>query len=780
MKLSTGLFGESVLIHAPFGRDGVLIQEVLLQAGIQSKICCSTQEIQSSILEGAAAAVVADEALGAQVVESLAESLREQPSWSDFPLLILTSGGVETEGSRLRLRLLEPLGNVTLLERPLRTATLVSSVRTALRARQHQYQIRDHIAQRALNEQAVRESEARFRLTQRAGHIGSFEWIIQEKRMIWSPELESLYGLPEGAFEGTFDSWSKRVVAEDAEQVVAGIEKCIAWQQPEYIYEFRAVLADGTRRWLRGQAQFSYSEAGVPIRMLGVNIDIDDQKQAEAHLRRQWHTFDTALSHTPDWIYILDLAGRFTYVNRALLSLLQKPLPQAIGKSFYELEYPHDLASKLQCQIQQVIKTREPLKDQAPFTAPTGETRQYEYILVPVFGTDAGVEAVTGSTRDITDRMRAEEELRASEQRFRSILEANPFGLVVGDLEGRLQYCNPATLQMIGYTDEEVASGLVRWDRLTPPEFAVADAEALSQLAAIGSCKPYEKVFIAKDGRHIPILVGASMLSMPGGEQAVAAFVTDLSVLKEAEQARKEVLDALQSANESLRRANNELEEFAYVASHDIQEPLRMVNSYTQLLLRRHVDPGNLQAQEYGQRIQNGVKRLERLIRDLLSYSQTIQSEKAPVGAADLNVSFHEALSMLHGRIEESRASVTHDILPTVHGEEGQLAHVFQNLLANALKYRRPDEAPRVHVSAERQGKDWVVSVRDNGIGFEQQYAEKVFGLFKRLHRDEYPGTGLGLAICKRIVERFGGAMWAASEIGRGSTFFFSLLEEQP
>ena len=152
----------------------------------------------------------------------------------------------------------------------------------------------------------------------------------------------------EGAFEGTFQDWSRRVVPEDAERVTAGIEACLAHQQAEYAYEFRAVMPDGRHRWLRTQAQFFYGPSGVPERMVGVNIDIDAQKQAESDLRQQWHTFDTALSHTPDFTYTFDLEGRFTYVNRALLSLWQKPLKEAVGKNFFELGYPPELAARLQ------------------------------------------------------------------------------------------------------------------------------------------------------------------------------------------------------------------------------------------------------------------------------------------------------------------------------------------------------------------------------------------------------------------------------------------------
>jgi PAS domain S-box-containing protein len=227
-------------------------------------------------------------------------------------------------------------------------------------------------------------------------------------------------------------------------------------------------------------------------------------------------------------------------------------------------------------------------------------------------------------------------------------------------------------------------------------------------------------------------------------------------------------------ARKELERVNKELEEFAYIASHDLQEPLRMVNIYSQLLLRRCV-PNEPQAQEYAGLIQDGVNRMQLLIRDLLTYSRTVQREELPVGPADLSAALSEARSVLHNRIEESGAEIHAEELPLVCGNTQQIAHVFQNLLSNALKYRKPDVQPQIRISAKREDKQWIIALQDNGIGFEQQYAERIFGLFKRLHNAEYPGTGVGLAICQRIIERYGGRMWAEGKSDVGAIFYFSL-----
>jgi signal transduction histidine kinase len=229
-----------------------------------------------------------------------------------------------------------------------------------------------------------------------------------------------------------------------------------------------------------------------------------------------------------------------------------------------------------------------------------------------------------------------------------------------------------------------------------------------------------------------------------------------------------------EAANVQLRRSNADLTQFAYVASHDLQEPLRTVGIYTQMLLRR-VLPRDPEAERYAGFIRQGVRRMEELIRDLLSYSRTLQADEQPRRTADLSEVLAQTLALLQDRINETGAVITSEPLPVVAGDNSQLTLVFQNLLSNSLKYRRADVRTEIHLSAVRQGHEWVISVHDNGIGFEPQYAERIFGLFKRLHKDEYPGTGLGLAICQRILERSGGRIWAEGRPGEGATFFLAL-----
>ncbi len=231
----------------------------------------------------------------------------------------------------------------------------------------------------------------------------------------------------------------------------------------------------------------------------------------------------------------------------------------------------------------------------------------------------------------------------------------------------------------------------------------------------------------------------------------------------------------LERANERLSRSNRDLTQFASVASHDLQEPLRTIGSYAGLLGRRYQGKLDEKADRYIEHLVNGAKRMQTLVQDLLAYSR-VGTQPIRFESVDLERVLHDVLESMRVGVIERRARITHDPLPTLQGDVGKLGQVLQNLIGNALKFAKPEQSPSIHISAWRLGQDWIFSVRDDGIGFDTQYAERIFLVFQRLHQvGTYPGTGIGLAVCKRIVEAHGGRIWAESEIDVGSAFSFTL-----
>ena len=245
---------------------------------------------------------------------------------------------------------------------------------------------------------------------------------------------------------------------------------------------------------------------------------------------------------------------------------------------------------------------------------------------------------------------------------------------------------------------------------------------------------------------------------------------------------KNDLVEARQKLEESvseLGRSNADLQQFAYVASHDLQEPLRMVSSYTQLIARRYKGKLDADADEFIAFAVDGANRMQRLILDLLAYSR-VNTAGRQFEPTAMETVLKAALNNLTNAVKESQAIITHDPLPAVMGDDKQLAQLFQNLLSNAVKFGGA-QPPRIHISAKQTDGEWLFSVRDHGIGLDPQYADRIFVIFQRLHtREEYPGTGIGLAICKKIVERHGGRIWVESELGKGATFYFTMRDEEP
>jgi PAS domain S-box-containing protein len=357
----------------------------------------------------------------------------------------------------------------------------------------------------------------------------------------------------------------------------------------------------------------------------------------------------------------------------------------------------------------------------------------------------------------------------ASGAKYRGLLEAAPDAMVVVNQAGEIVLLNLQAEKQFGYHRDELVGQQVT--NIIPEGFAerlIADdlrsaADALAQQIGTG----IELSALRKDGTAFPIEIMLSPLESAEGILITAA-IRDISVRKAAEEHLGQMV-------EELKRSNEELGQFAYIASHDLQEPLRMVASYTQLLSKRYTGKLDSDADEFIAFAVDGASRMQQLIEDLLAFSR-VATTGNPLLDTSSEYALEQALQNLRWAIKDSGALVTHDPLPTVQADEMQLVQLFQNLIGNAIKYQGPG-VPRVHVSAARDGtRSWIFSVKDNGLGIDPQYFERIFGMFQRLHkRDEFSGTGVGLAICKKIVERHGGALSVESELGKGSTFRFAL-----
>jgi len=903
-----------ILIHAPVGRDGQLLHDLFHRAKLQSIVCSSIDQLCREIELGVGALFIAEEALQSHAVERLSEVLQKQSAWSDLPLVVLTVGGEPTVASRERLSSLEPLGDLTLLERPLRSDTIVSAAHTAVRARLKQYEIRRRDAELQLVTDNVPvlisyiDAEQVYRRVNRT----YFEWFGQPPEAIVGRTIEAVGGephysnaqpyiarvlagervsfesqiwdkdrqpryvsvsyapdvAPTGAVRGfvalvqdiTERKWSERrnaflVQLDDATRPLtdpAAITQSAARLLGEWLDVNRCAYADVeededtfnlTGDYNRGVpsivgrykfAQFGEEclrlmRAGQPYVVEDSEIDsrvtdvresyrstlirsvicVSLQKQGrfvaamavhqvtprrwqpdEIELVQQvanrcWESIERArvvrelqsseqqfrtLANTiPNLAWMAYPDGHIFWYNQRWYSYTGSTAEAMAGWGWQSVHHP-EVLPKVMERWNRSLESGEPFEMVFPLKGVEGVFREFLTRVEPVRDARGAVLRWFGTNTDIAAQKRAENALREGQQQLRIALETAKLGSWSLDLEANSLECSPQCYENFGLTEGDAFTYQILLEMIHPddrPRMQQAVEDAIRDRADYNA----EYRIIRPDGITGWIVASGRALYTENGEPYRMVGVTlDISERKRAE-------EELRRSNDELTKANKYLEEFAYVASHDLQEPLRMVNSYSQLLVKRLGPQESADLQKYVNYIRTGVRRMEDLIRDLLTYSRTAYAdEDTPAHAADLNSALKQALDLVDSRMHDSQAVVTAESLPIVAGDEGQLSHVFQNLLSNALKYRNPNAPPRIHIGAQRRNSHWVISVSDNGIGFEQDQAERIFGLFKRLHRDdEYPGTGLGLAICKRIVERYHGRMWAESKEGVGSTFFFSL-----
>jgi PAS domain S-box-containing protein len=463
------------------------------------------------------------------------------------------------------------------------------------------------------------------------------------------------------------------------------------------------------------------------------------------------------LDSVSDSVIVMDGDGRIADMNPAAQKLLGRPASQAIAKPLEQF-----LPGAISIWTGNTDNNGEVVLDYG--NAP----RVFDLRVSAIRGWWSRVEGQVVVLRDITERKRTEEGLRASEERYRTLVETVPDAIFSLSVDGSLTSLNPAFEKITGWSRAEWI-GKSFHTVLHPDDVARATDHFLNGLS--GKMSPiFEARVLCKSGRYITgEFIGAPHIK-DGKVIEVIGFAREITDRKKAE-------EALEEKTEELARSNRDLEAFAYVASHDLQEPLRMVTSYVQLLAKRYKGKLDSDADDFINFAVDGAMRMWNLINDLLAYSR-VGTRGHPFEPINCETILQQALDNLKVTMEESGAVVTHDSLPTVTADGSQLGQLFQNLIGNAIKFRG-NERPRIHVSANRNGNGWTFSVRDNGIGIAPEYRERIFIIFQRLHgRQQYPGTGIGLAICKKIVERHGGRIWVESTPEKGATFYFTLPKE--
>jgi|GEM_PF-2028172 len=662
----------------------------------------------------------------------------------------------------------------------------------------------EEITQRKLAEIALRENEQQLKLALQAAKAGAWTWDLKTNKLYWSEEYYRVFGLKPYSVEPSYENGFSRLHPEDREWVETEVAQAIEQGKNPNV-EYRILLPDGTMRWVIGMGQMFYGESSHPERMAGIVIDITERKQIEEKLRKSEHLYRTLAQNFPN--------GAVSLFDHDLRHLLCDGTEIAkVGLRKEQLE-GYTLLESLPPETSAVLEPhyRAALAGETTIFEVSFAGRIYQIHTLPLFNEQGEIFAGLSMSQNMTLQKQAEqtlitardeleqqvqertkelretnEMLQRREQEFRTLVENTPDVITRHDRQYRYLYINPASTKQSGIpvktylgkapSDLSYPKAIIDfWESslesvFTTGKMRIDEFRVVNQ----GEWKTYQTYVVPEFGTD-------------GSVESVLTITRDITDLRVAEESSRKLTQELQ-------RSNQELEQFAYVASHDLQEPLRAVTTFTQMLAKRYQGQLDAKADMYIEFIVDGAVRMQQLVRDLLTYSRAGRYE-LKLQPVVCNALLEQVKKDLQIKIAETQALITTEPLPTVIADPNQISLLLQNLISNSLKYRS-DIIPKIYISVKKNTlqsaeeylaetfsplsadsyEEWIFAIQDNGIGIEPQYAERIFGIFQRLHAsDEYSGTGLGLAICKKIVERHRGRIWVESQLGQGATFYFTL-----
>jgi PAS domain S-box-containing protein len=615
-------------------------------------------------------------------------------------------------------------------------------------------------------ERALRESEARLRLAQKSGRIGVFDWSMRDNRVIWTPELEALFDLAEGTFENSFEGWRKRVRPEDADRVIKQIDVAMAEQRTEVSFEFRRILPDGSQRWTDAQARFDYDNNGKPLRMIGVNIDIDDKKQAEDAMRQSEALLRLFIEHAPSAIAMFDRQMRYIAISnrwRQDYNLEE----EIVGRSYYEIfsNVPEQWRNAHRRALTgEVLRSEEDR-----FWRPDGTHQWVKWEMRPWFA-NGEIGGILIATENVTAQVQAKHALTEREAVLRAVTNEAGVGLVLIDKHRRYLFANQTYAKILHLSDSNIVGKHIRdvlndvYDQIEPKlELAFRGERVTYELRRPTFTGAEERFYeVVYEPRH-----------EPSGDAYVVVVIVDIT---ERRKAQENLERTVAERTAALRESNEQMEAFSYTIAHDLRGPLRAQQGFATALLEDFNDALGNTGREYCHRIIQAAARLNDLVNDLLTYSRLARSQ-INVERVNLRDLVLQIVHELNFQIIDAKARVqVEDFSFSVCGHILTLRTSIENLISNALKFRKPKIAPSIRIWAEAREGFVRLWVEDNGIGIAPAYHHQIFGIFNRLHKPaEYPGTGVGLAIVQKGIERMGGQVGLESEAGKGSRFWIEL-----
>ncbi len=632
------------------------------------------------------------------------------------------------------------------------------------------YSIIHDITRQMEAEYALRESEERFRSIFDQSPIGDIIIDLNYHPLRVNNTFSNMLGYSkEELLSMEFTEYTH---PEDLDESLQSLQLLCESKIDKFEQEKRYIRKDGEIVWVHIHVSTVKNPLDEPVYYLARIEDITERKKMQMALRESEERFRLIFDQSPIGDVIVDLNYHTLRVNNAFSKMLGYSKEELLSMEFSEYTHPEDLDENLQ-QLQYMREGKiDNFELEKRYICKNGEIVWARiHVTIVKNPSDEPIYILT-RIEDITKRKHIQLALQISEDKYRTLYETMSQGVIHQDSKGRILSVNPAAERIMGlnhYTmqgESNYHCKAVHEDGTDFPD------ETHPSMIALKTGKEVRNVimgvFNPQKKSYSWINVNATPLFKPGDKKPYQAYIT-LEDITETIKAQKLLNETLIE----LKRSNSELEQFAYVASHDLQEPLRMVASFTQLLEKQYKDKLDETASEYINYAVDGAKRMQVLINDLLAYSRVTANHENFI-EVDCEELIEEVILNLEIVIDEKKVIITRDPLPIISSDRLQMLQLFQNLIGNAIKYN--DKKPHIHLSAEKDDDNWIFGVSDNGIGIDPEHYELVFQVFKRLHgKEEYAGTGIGLAICQKIVERHGGRIWIESELGKGSTFYFTI-----
>ena len=630
-----------------------------------------------------------------------------------------------------------------------------------------------NITQRKLAENELLKTKKLLEETNEIANIGGWEVDLVNPTVNWTLVTRAILEVSPEYMTDLNTALEFYPAGENRERITRVINEAVE-SGTSFNEELNMVSAKGNHRWVKVKGKSEFKD-GKCIRVFGTFHDLTAEKNLKDQLIFKEQLFTQAFKYAATGIALISLEGIITDANESICNMFGYKWEELQNVNFNLLTYPPDIYKYIDLLGDALNGKFEKAHLEKRCLHKNGSIVWINVNFSLIKDDKGKTVNIISHVIDITERKNAEQNLQNSEQKFRELFHFLPAGIALLDIkEENYLEVNESLLGLSGYTKEEFVqlSYLTR----TPDEYLSQDAIELEKLMLTGHCGPYKKKLIKKNGDLYPVLIEAIKFTNQEEKALVLAVVQDISELELKEQQFSELNILLQKSNTNLANINEELARFSYIVSHDLKEPLRMVTSFMDLLQKKYAEQLDEKANNYINFAVDGGRRMQKMINDLLLYSNTGQNRTGKE-TVELVALINEVEQNLLKQINEFDTTIIIDnACCCIQVFKSEILRLFQNLISNAIKFSKKDVKPIIHIHCIDENDYWLISIKDNGIGIDNRNLNKIFDVFTRLHAiNEYEGTGIGLAICKKIITQHKGNIWAESVPDIGSTFYFTI-----